>query len=405
MNYVSAFILLFTVATSLQAQEDDQYPSAELDKYYRSLTFPTFEPTPEKTVKSFKPEGVTIKKSPHKSNKFISVWESTDDQQAYVTLRDSCVSNANATGNMELYVDCMELIDSLESEHSVAGISIANIIKVDSETNPGVILYTDSRFEYRNNGYWIAILENNGWQHYYTGLTANHYLYVKPVSTIPFRLSNNKLQVEAALVRLTSQEVMPSGLPEYELVKDHLILEFDMSKVRQDSDGDGLTDLLEQKFGTDPNLPDTDGDGIDDLNDKVPLSIPSDSPFVDVYSYLLNNPTDSCYIRNGEYSHCGAPDTRPGYNETYLIVTYDDALKAVTSNDDRLIILTSAAYEEYKKRNPVTLDRLQVTPMFKVDNQPGTFRVNVGGSFWDDDFVVIKKEQGWLVLWIGGSII
>ena len=42
--------------------------------------------------------------------------------------------------------------------------------------------------------------------------------------------------------------------------------------LEQDSDADGLTNLLEARYHTDPENPDTDGDGIDDLHDSNPHS-------------------------------------------------------------------------------------------------------------------------------------
>ena len=44
--------------------------------------------------------------------------------------------------------------------------------------------------------------------------------------------------------------------------------------IRLDSDGDGLTDLVEARLGTDPNNPDTDGDGLTDAVDLSPNAAP-----------------------------------------------------------------------------------------------------------------------------------
>jgi hypothetical protein len=49
------------------------------------------------------------------------------------------------------------------------------------------------------------------------------------------------------------------------------VLAFDVEKLRKDTDGDGLTDLVEERVGTDASKPDTDGDGMSDLVDPVPL--------------------------------------------------------------------------------------------------------------------------------------
>ncbi|MBB6048343.1 thrombospondin type 3 repeat-containing protein [Armatimonas rosea] len=44
--------------------------------------------------------------------------------------------------------------------------------------------------------------------------------------------------------------------------------------LTQDSDHDGLTELMEKRLGTDPNNPDSDGDGLTDSEDRNPLAAP-----------------------------------------------------------------------------------------------------------------------------------
>ncbi len=44
----------------------------------------------------------------------------------------------------------------------------------------------------------------------------------------------------------------------------------DDASIRKDTDGDGLTDLVELRLGTDPNRRDTDGDGVPDALDPCP---------------------------------------------------------------------------------------------------------------------------------------
>jgi hypothetical protein len=46
----------------------------------------------------------------------------------------------------------------------------------------------------------------------------------------------------------------------------------DDASIRRDMDGDGLTDLVEARLGTDPNRADTDGDGVPDALDPCPNS-------------------------------------------------------------------------------------------------------------------------------------
>jgi len=48
----------------------------------------------------------------------------------------------------------------------------------------------------------------------------------------------------------------------------------DDATIRRDTDGDGLTDLVEARLGTDPKRPDTDGDGLPDGVDPCPTVAP-----------------------------------------------------------------------------------------------------------------------------------
>ncbi len=49
----------------------------------------------------------------------------------------------------------------------------------------------------------------------------------------------------------------------------------DLAAVRRDRDGDGLTDLVESRLGSDPLRPDTDGDGRRDAEDPAPVARPA----------------------------------------------------------------------------------------------------------------------------------
>lgn len=60
-------------------------------------------------------------------------------------------------------------------------------------------------------------------------------------------------------------------------------------ELDRDSDGDGLTDLMEARLGTDPHHPDTDGDGIPDGKDRNPLaSAVAESPGEKIVAAVAN---------------------------------------------------------------------------------------------------------------------
>ncbi len=65
------------------------------------------------------------------------------------------------------------------------------------------------------------------------------------------------------------------GVPMAKLLKSEWVKMFALDpSVRKDADGDGLTDLVEARLGTDPQKPDTDGDGLGDAVDPCPNAAP-----------------------------------------------------------------------------------------------------------------------------------
>jgi outer membrane protein assembly factor BamB len=97
---------------------------------------------------------------------------------------------------------------------------------------------------------WIIRHDGKHWTHpQFTGAT-----YATPVVQKP---------EPRRFYGLTKHEMLAGGWVE-KLVGN--------PELDRDSDADGLTDLAEQRLGTDPHNPDTDGDGIPDGKDRNPLA-------------------------------------------------------------------------------------------------------------------------------------
>jgi hypothetical protein len=96
---------------------------------------------------------------------------------------------------------------------------------------------------------------------------------VRQSSSIPLILGD-KVQLHCGVLQKGERYVktVPGG---------DVLLEFSLTELRRDSDGDGLTDLVERRLLTDPGNRDTDGDGIEDKDDMLP-HVPASGPLDDV---------------------------------------------------------------------------------------------------------------------------
>ncbi|MGH9317008.1 MAG: hypothetical protein ACRD1P_07875 [Thermoanaerobaculia bacterium] len=103
----------------------------------------------------------------------------------------------------------------------------------------------------------------------YTGLRDQMPYSVRPFSELPM-IQGERLEIE-----VDAWEDDPEGAPTImggraKKRRSGIYLEIPLALLAQDSDGDGLTDLLEEAFLTDPTNSDTDGDAIGDAEDSMP---------------------------------------------------------------------------------------------------------------------------------------
>lgn len=391
-------------------EEEEEYPSRQADKYFDQRRYKPFKPETISFVKSIKYEYVQIREIDTK-NKFITVWEESIFNNHYDSLHELCVDRwridyaAYDSLAEKKYSDCLEAIEKQRRAKKIADIYYALILRYDSIGDRKVILYRDSELEERNFGYWIAISDDNGqsWKKYYTGLVENHFYFLKPNPKIRLIKNKSTIQVEAALVRKIVQETLPVGAPEFELVKDNLVLEIDLDKVMADSDQDGLTDIMETKFFTNPLKNDTDGDGIDDLTDRNPRYKNVANKYSILYRNIVENNGDSIvyFVDRG----VSRDQTENIISKVTLIITDDPNLLHLTGTIRQYIILTTKEFKKYKKKNYVPLEDLGVSPLFEINNKPGLKKIHITGSFWGTDYLIIEKENYWIIRGIGGYII
>jgi len=116
-------------------------------------------------------------------------------------------------------------------------------------------------------GYWLQYSSDGGrnWQRFYTGIRTEVPYSIVTASPIAM-LAGDHVELEAEVL-----EVDPALIwqpPRNVLRRTLLSLSWEV--LRRDSDGDGLTDLFEERIATDPHDPDSDHDGIGDAIDLLP---------------------------------------------------------------------------------------------------------------------------------------
>ena len=159
------------------------------------------------------------------------------------------------------------------------------IVRVDREGSSVVALGTSYDYDpvaplVRSSGaYWIFRSHDGGvsWDPpLYTGLRALTPYVAVPVSDMPM-IGRTGLRLEVKVREGDPDSIVFGVFRSYKREEDGLFVELPWALLERDSDGDGLTDLAEERLLTDPHDPDTDGDGLDDRMDPLPHVVHSDA--------------------------------------------------------------------------------------------------------------------------------
>jgi len=127
--------------------------------------------------------------------------------------------------------------------------------------------------EISGGAYWIVRSEDGGktWgRPLYTGLRTMQPYSIRSFSRLPL-VAGDHLHIEADIRELdTSVISLPPISRSFKREQSGLYLDAAWADLERDSDGDGLTDLAEERLLTDPLVADSDGDGIPDGADPLP---------------------------------------------------------------------------------------------------------------------------------------
>ncbi|MBQ6306427.1 MAG: thrombospondin type 3 repeat-containing protein [Bacteroidales bacterium] len=386
-QYITLLVLALMVPAFSFAQ-DYKYQSREEDEYNKNFKYKHFEPMTEDQIKHYK-------------NDFFDFVRIVD----YTPYNDSLwlTPYQDSVFNMEMkYIMSGEELDF--PSQSVGKIDKHCILKHEKKGQIEAFVYEETLYGSPSPGLWVAYSTDLGssWEYYYTGLVQKKPLFVKWYSNSPLINENGDLQIEASLF-IQGRTIGPWGMEHLKLAEDGLLLTFDLQTLRRDSDDDGLTDIAEAKFHTDPNNPDTDGDGIPDNLDLNPrFSLPRTDKTI-VFEVVLNDDKRLSFTWGGAYELIPLDEvTPPSYatdtTPTLMIVTDDPNLLAVQPTRERIIFLTSEEYESEPHYYSDDLNGYRITPLFKADHLDDTFVFSMSstkGSSWESGYYATRTKEGW----------
>lgn len=389
MKRYITLILIALLAPAFSFGQKEEYKSKEKDEYYKDRKFKSFEPLSREVFLNYKDDFFGFEE--------IENYTPYCDTLFYTPFQDS----------IEKHCRYYFWYDSIRQ--SIGGIDRYRILKYEKQDRREAFVYEDSKYVRKFSAepeLWVAYSSDGGetWAYYYTGIVQRQPIFVKWYSKLPLINDEGDLQIEACLLRQMSSYILPFGSPGFNVQKDGLLLTLDLKTLRKDSDGDGLTDIVEARFRTDPNKADTDGDGVPDnldLNPRFALPRTEKTVIMEavIEDYILNIHTDTLsdlQIPEPNY----ASDT----TETVLIVSNSPDVQSIQPKSHRIIILTEEEYEFLKEPFDEDLPKTTITPLFKVDDIPDAFVFHIDYGMSGKNYVVVRIDKGW-VLKITSSMI
>ena len=390
MKQYITLLLIALLVPAFSFGQDNKYQSREEDEYNKNYKYKHFEPMTEDQIKHYKNEFFNFERienyTPHNESLFI---------MPYVDFMLPYQDSVLHTENNAWFENAPQFIGKIDKRF---------ILKYENKDQIEAFIYEEPIYGSPLPGLWVAYSTDAGssWEYYYTGLLQQKPLFVKWYSNTPLINENGDLQMEACLF-IQDRTIGPWGMEHFKLADDGLLLTFDLQTLRRDSDGDGLTDIAEAKFHTDPNNSDTDGDGILDNLDLNPrFSLPRTDKTI-VFEAVLNEDERLPFTWGGAYELIPLDEvTLPKYatdtTPTLMVVSDDPNLLAVQPTRERIIFLTSEEYDNEPHYYSDDLNGYRITPLFKADYMDDTFVFSMHstkGSDWASGYFATRTKEGW----------
>ena len=238
------------------------------------------------------------------------------------------------------------LFTALEGERGLAALACRDLGSKGEVSMGGVVLYlSDDR--------------GKSWDGpFHTGFALGFPYYVRRDTAAPvFAGDVIQLPVDVREIDPDSITFPPVRLRAKRTARDRLV-RIPISVLRADRDGDGLTDLVEERLGTDPTSADTDGDGVSDGVDYAPLTKPAHDPRARFVAAVLGEKKPRALVHEPGGSMFPTPAPEEGMERPTRFVQASFPLPEMPG---RTIALNRAAWQLYEKKfGPVFPTKIEV---------------------------------------------
>ena len=260
--------------------------------------------------------------------------------------------------------------------------------------------------ELSRGAYWVFRSHDGGtsWQPpLYTGLRITMPYVVRPRSDLPMiRRSGLRLEVEVRELDL-DHITFPPLFSRTKREALGLYLDLPWELLERDTDGDGLTDLAEERLITDPHQADTDDDGSDDGIDPLP-QVPHGGEIdqrVTMMQAILDNTLGgmgAIIHEVGDHDTGSDPGqvTRRARNATHTsertaFLVGDWASFRGTTPGRRIVVLSSEQHAAAEaKFGPVFATRYDVL----MTNRAGDLAFVIWSAQWRGGEAIVEKVDG-----------
>lgn len=217
---------------------------------------------------------------------------------------------------------------------------------------------------------------------------------------VPLIKNDSIIEIEVAEVKQISQEVLPSHPAEFGLTKDNLLLQININRLKQDSDKDGLTDIVEDKLFTNPLSKDTDKDGIDDLKDTNPRYKNKKDKYAALYRHLINSDFRASLIIPFNEVPVTLKKEHKYFTPTYIVITDDARIQQVSLTDEKVVILNTLEWKLYYKKHLSIPKRLYVSSLKTEKGKQNQYTVTIDEHGFGVTYQITKKKDCWILTMI-----